>query len=72
MLMHKETEARAGGAATEHTESEFHVDDALAATLDRLQVIDAQAPTLSIVIEHACSSYHCMSHRLVAMLRLTH
>jgi hypothetical protein len=32
MQLKKETEAPAGGAATEHTETEFHIDDALAET----------------------------------------
>ena len=72
MQLKKETEAPADGAATEHTETEFDIDDALAETLGSLQVIDTQEPILTRVIDHACSSDHCMSHRLVAMLRLTH
>ena len=40
MELKSATEASAGGAATEHTESEFHVDDALAETLRSLQAID--------------------------------
>ena len=72
MQLKKETESPAGGAATEHTETEFHIDDALAETLASLQAIDTQEPILTRVIDHACSSDHCMSHRLVAMLRLAH
>ena len=72
MQLKKETEAPAGGAATEHTETQFHIDDALAETLGSLQAMDTQEPILIRVIDHACFSDHCMSHRLVAMLRLTH
>ena len=70
MQLKKETEVPAGGAATEHTETEFHIDDALADILGSLQAIDTQEPILTRVIDHACSSEHCMSYRLVAMLRL--
>ena len=59
-------------AATEHAEPELHVDDALAETLGSLQAIDTQAPILIRVIDHACSSEHCISYRVVAMLRRTH
>jgi len=72
MQLKNETEAPAGGAATEHTETEFHVDDALAETLGSLQAIDTQEPIFIRVIDHACSSEHCMSYRVVAMLRLAH
>ena len=70
MQLKKETEAPAGGAATEHTETEFGIDDALAETLGSLQAIDTQEPILTRVIDHACSSEQCICHRLVAMLRL--
>ena len=70
--MKKETEAPASSAATEHTETEFHIDDALAETLRSLQAIGTQQPILTRVIDHACSSEHCMSYRLVAMLRLAY
>ena len=72
MALKSETDASAGGAATEHAETEFHVDDALAETLRNLQAIDTQAPILIRVIDHACSSEHCISHRVVAMLRRAH
>ena len=72
MQLKNVTDASAGGAAAEHAEHEFHVDDALAETLGSLQAIDTQAPILIRVIDHACSSEHCMSYRLVAMLRLAH
>ena len=66
----KETEAPASSAGTEHAEIEFHIDDALAKTLRSLQAIGAQQPILTRVIDHACSSEHCVSCRLVTMLRL--
>ena len=72
MQLKKETEAPAGGAATEHTETEFNIDDTLEDILGSLQAIDTQEPILTRVIDHACSSEHCTSHRLVAMLRLAH
>ena len=68
----KGTEAPASSAATEHAEIEFHIDEALAETLRSLQALGTQQPILTRVIDHACSSEHCMSYRLVAMLRLAH
>ena len=68
----KRTEAPASSAATEHAETEFHIDEALAETLRSLQALGTQQPILTRVIDHACSSEHCMSYRLVAMLRLAH
>ena len=65
----KETEAPASSAATEHADTEFHIDEALAETLRRLQALGTQRPIWTRVIDHACSSEHCMSSRLVAMLR---
>ena len=72
MRLKNEIEAPAGCAATEHTETEFHIDDALAKTLGSLQAIDTQEPILIRVIDHACSSEYCISYRLVAMLRSAH
>ena len=72
MELKSATDASAGGAVTEHAESEFHVDDALAETLRSLQAIDTSAPIFSRVIDHACSSEHCTSHRVVALLRRAH
>ena len=68
----KGTEAPASSAATEHADTEFHMDEALAETLRSLQALGTQQPILTRVIDHACSSEHCMSYRLVAMLRLAH
>ena len=68
----KGTEAPASSAATEHAETEFHIDEALAETLRSLQALGTQRPIWTRVIDHACSSEHCMSYRLVAMLRLAH
>ena len=72
MQLKKETEAPASSAGIEHAETEFHIDDALAETLRSLQAIGTQQPILTRVIDHACSSEHCMSYRLVAMLRVAH
>ena len=72
MELKSATDASAGGAATEHAESEFHVDDALAETLRSLQAIDTSAPIFSRVIDHACSSEHCISQRVVTLLRRAH
>ena len=52
-----------------HNMPEFHVDDAFAQTLHSLQAIDTQVSILIRVIDHACSSEDCISHRVVAMLR---
>ena len=68
----KGTEAPASSAATEHADTEFHMDEALAETLRRLQALGTQRPIWTRVIDHACSSEHCMSYRLVAMLREAH
>ena len=65
----KGTEAPASSAATEHAEIEFDIDEALAETLRSLQALGTQRPIWTRVIDHACSSEHCMSSRLVAMLR---
>ncbi|MDP6415535.1 MAG: hypothetical protein QGG54_11025, partial [Gammaproteobacteria bacterium] len=40
----KGTEAPASSAATEHAETEFHIDEALAETLRSLQAIGIQQP----------------------------
>ncbi len=72
MELKSETGVSVGGVATERAETEFHVDDALAETLRSLQAINTQAPILIRVIDHACSSEHCISHRIVAMLRRAH
>ena len=58
----KGTEAPASSAATEHAETEFHIDEALAETLRSLQALGTQQPILTRVIDHACSSEHCMSY----------
>ena len=46
MQLKKETEAPADGAATEHTETQFNIDNALAETLGSLQAMDTQEPIL--------------------------
>ena len=43
----KGTEALASSAATEHAETEFHIDEALAETLRSLQALGTQQPILS-------------------------
>ena len=57
---------------TEHAETEFHVDDVFAKTFLSLEAIHTKEPILIREIDHACSSKHCISHQVVAMLRLAH
>ena len=68
--MHLETKAHASNNAAEHTETEFHIDEALVETLDSLQAIENREMILIRVIDHACFSEHSISNRLVDMLRL--
>ena len=63
-LRTKATEVSAGSAPTTYTETEFDIDERLAETLGSLQAIDTQEPILIRVIDHACSSEHCVSYEL--------
>ena len=99
MKLKSETEPSAGGAATEHAETEVRADDALAETprrsihfaaestatehasaefcledamtetLHRIKAICVDIEILVRVIDHACHSEQCASHRVVAMCR---
>ena len=58
-----------GGTATEHARADFAFEDAVA---DALQRIKASSPNLQImarVVDHACHSETCISHRIAAMCR---
>ena len=99
MKLKSETEPSAGGAATEHAETEIRADDALAETprsssqaaaertatehasaefcleaavaetLHRIKAIHGDSEILVRVVDHACHSEQCVSHRVVAMCR---
>ena len=55
--------------ATEHASAEFCIEDAMAETLRRIKAIPGESEILVRVIDHACSSEQCVSHRVVAMCR---
>ena len=63
------TDVAAGGAATEHAKTELCVDSALSETLRRVLAIGTRASILMRIIDHACTSEQCISHRVLAMLR---
>jgi len=99
MMLKSETEASAGGVATEHAETEVRADDALAEThrssiqvvvespatehasaefcldsamaetLHRIKALHGDIEILVRVVDHACHSEQCVSHRVVAMCR---
>ena len=82
---HAETEVRADDAlaetprssiqvaaestATEHASAEFCLEDAMAETLHRIKAICGDIEIFVRVIDHACHSEQCVSHRVVAMCR---
>ena len=60
---------RAGSGATEHAKVEFSIEDAIAETLHRIKSIDAHIEILVRIVDHACHSQQCVSHRVATMCR---
>ena len=55
--------------AEEHATAEFCIETALDETLRRIKAIHGDSEILVRVVDHACSSEQCVSHRVVAMCR---
>ncbi len=80
---HTETEVRADDAlaetprssiqgaaestATDHASAEFCSETVMDETLRRIKAIHGQSEILVRVVDHACRSEQCVSHRVVAM-----
>ena len=60
---------RAASVATEHAKVEFSIEDAIAETLHRIKSIDAHIEILVRIVDHACHSQQCVSHRVATMCR---
>jgi len=60
---------RAASVATEHAKVEFSIEDAIAETLHRIKSIDADIEILVRIVDHACHSQQCVSHRVATMCR---
>ena len=77
--MKKGTEAPASSAATEpHTSVsvateranvEFSIEGAMAEALHRIKSVDGHIEILARIVDHACHSENCISHRVAAMCR---
>ena len=75
----KGTEAPASSAATEpHTSVsvateranvEFSIEGAMAEALHRIKSVDGHIEILARIVDHACHSENCISHRVAAMCR---
>jgi len=59
----------AGSMATEHARAEFCLEGAMAETLQCIKAISGDTAILVRVVDHACHSEQCVSHRVVAMCR---
>ena len=55
--------------ATEHASAEFCIEAAMDETLRRIKTIHGNSEILVRVVDHACSSEQCVSHRIAAMCR---
>ena len=55
--------------ATEHASAEFFIEAAMDETLRRIKTIHGDSEILVRVVDHACSSEQCVSHRIAAMFR---
>ena len=58
---------RAASVATGHAKVEFSIEDAIAETLHRIKSIDAHIEILVRIVDHACHSQQCVSHRVATM-----
>jgi len=58
-----------GGTATEHARAEFAFEDAVADALQRIRTSNPNRQIMARVVDHACHSETCISHRIAAMCR---
>ena len=62
------TEAHASvSVATERANVEFSIESAMAETLHRIKSIDGHSEILARIIDHACHSQQCVSHRIATI-----
>ena len=55
--------------ATEHASAEFCIETAMDEALRRIKALHGDSEILVRVVDHACSSEQCVSHRIAAMCR---
>ncbi len=55
--------------ATEHARADFSLEDAVAEVLHRLEDRSNDADIMARIVDHACHSQNCISHRVAAMCR---
>ncbi len=53
--------------ATERTAPEFALQDAVADALQRIRATTQNLPIMARVVDHACNSQACISHRIATM-----
>jgi hypothetical protein len=58
-----------GGAAIEHAGTEFVLEESLTDALHRIRDIGGGLQILARVVDHACHSESCISHRIATMCR---
>ena len=63
------TQVTKESTATEHASAEFCIEAAMDETLRRIKTIHGDSEILVRVVDHACSSEQCVSHRIAAMFR---
>ena len=63
------TQVAKESTATEHASAEFCIEAAMDETLRRIKTIHGNSEILVRVVDHACSSDQCVSHRIAAMFR---
>ena len=61
------TEALASSAATERANVEFSIEGAIAEALHRIKSVDEHIEILARIVDHACHSHQCVSHRVATM-----
>ena len=55
--------------ATERANVEFSIEDAMAEALHRIKSVDGHIEILARIVDHACHSQQCVSHRVATMCR---
>ena len=63
------TQVAKESTATEHASAEFCIETAMDETLRRIKALHGDSEILVRVVDHACSSEQCVSHRIAAMCR---
>jgi hypothetical protein len=61
--------ASSNSDATKRTGPEFALQDAVADALQRIRATTQNLPMMARVVDHACSSQTCISHRITTMWR---